>query len=256
VSVLINRGDGSFAGPFDYATWKGPLSIAIGDLNDDGKPDLVTAGDSTVSILLNGGQGSSFARRDYRVGGTPESVAIGDLSGDQEPDLAIAPFFNDRLAVLVNIGKGGFGRPTTYRTESTARDLAIGDLNGDRKEDLVSANTDEEPATLSVLLNATGLCGVPHVRGRPLPAARLACRRGATWLLGHSEARPRHLRNAPAGNRATEGRQGQPRRQPRAQTLARPSPTAVRCSPRARGYRPSLSGKPDLKVNSRIHLLR
>ena len=86
--------------------------------------------------------------------------------------------------MLVNIGKGGFGRPTTYRTESTARDLAIGDLNGDRKEDLVSANTDEEPATLSVLLNATGLCGVPHVRGRPLPAARLAIARAGCRVGG------------------------------------------------------------------------
>ena len=54
VSVLLNRGDGSFRVKRDHRTGFEPLSVAIGDLNDDGKPDLATANEAseTVSVLL------------------------------------------------------------------------------------------------------------------------------------------------------------------------------------------------------------
>ena len=80
----------SFAAAKSYATGRNPHSIAIGDLNGDRKPDLVTANsdDGTVSVLLNSGDSSFLAKRDYETGGSPESVAIGDLNGDGKPDLA------------------------------------------------------------------------------------------------------------------------------------------------------------------------
>ena len=70
VSVLLNRGDGSFQAKHDYAVRRRPSSVAIGDLNGDGKPDLVIAnsGSSTVSVLLNSGDGSFQAGLDYRTG--------------------------------------------------------------------------------------------------------------------------------------------------------------------------------------------
>ena len=52
--MLLNRGDGSFQAKLDYRTGRGPDSVAIGDLNGDGKPDLATANAAnTVSVLLN-----------------------------------------------------------------------------------------------------------------------------------------------------------------------------------------------------------
>ena len=53
--MLLNRGDGSFQAKVDYATGPGPNSVAIGDLNGDGKPDLATANlaGHSVSVLLN-----------------------------------------------------------------------------------------------------------------------------------------------------------------------------------------------------------
>ena len=75
-----------------------PASVALGDLNGDGKPDLAVANysSSTVSVLLgNGDWDFGFgAKTDFGTGSYPYSVAIGDLNGDGKPDLAVA---NDRL---------------------------------------------------------------------------------------------------------------------------------------------------------------
>jgi hypothetical protein len=79
----------SFGSPRDYAPGTG--SVAIGDLNGDGKPYLVTgkAGGDGVSVLRNRGDGSFEAKRDYAAGGT-WSIAIGDLNGDGKPELVTA----------------------------------------------------------------------------------------------------------------------------------------------------------------------
>ena len=71
VSVLVNRGDGSFQAKLDYATGRGPYSVAIGDLNGDGKPELATAnwGVDTVSVLVNRGDGCFQAKQIGRASG-------------------------------------------------------------------------------------------------------------------------------------------------------------------------------------------
>ena len=87
----------------DYATGYGPYSVAIGDLNGDGKPELATANadQSTVSVLANRGDGSFEAKLDYATGDLPVSVAIGDLNGDAKPELTTANVA-DSVSVLAN----------------------------------------------------------------------------------------------------------------------------------------------------------
>ena len=82
VSVVVDNGDGTFGSKHDFGTGYGPGSVALSDLNGDGKLDLATANageeqEGGASVLLNRGNGSFEAKQDYATGGGPESVALG-----------------------------------------------------------------------------------------------------------------------------------------------------------------------------------
>ena len=76
--------------------------MAIGDLNGDGKADLVVGdySSTSVSVLLNTGNGTFTAAVNYGVGTNPTSVAISDLNGDGKPDLVVASA--NTVSVLLN----------------------------------------------------------------------------------------------------------------------------------------------------------
>jgi FG-GAP-like repeat len=152
VSVLTNKGDGSFRTRHDYPTGLEPSSVAIADLNGDRKPDLVVANDfaPTLSVLVNKGDGSFQTKLDYRIGRAPDSIAISDLNGDGKPDLATANFAANTVSVFAN---GTFRAKARhdYRTGRYPHSIVVRDLNGDRKPDLVVANAGSN--TISVLIN-------------------------------------------------------------------------------------------------------
>jgi FG-GAP-like repeat len=149
----------SFAEPKEYATGPGPDALVSGDLNGDGKLDLVTANSKAISVLLNRGDGTFQQRRDYRAGGM--RLVIGDLNGDRRLDLATtSALLSGHVSVLLNRGDGSFRAKRDYRTGRGPKSLAIGDLNGDRKLDLATANmyqpANSKAYTVSVLLNRGG----------------------------------------------------------------------------------------------------
>jgi hypothetical protein len=89
VSVLLGNGDGTFQAHHDYPTGQSPTSVAIADLNGDGKPDLavvVSIYNEDTSVFFGKGDGTFPTREDYTTGGS--SVIVGDFNGDRKPDLA------------------------------------------------------------------------------------------------------------------------------------------------------------------------
>jgi hypothetical protein len=141
-----------FAPKADVATGAGPEAVAAGDLNGDGKQDLVVAdGEAgTVSVLLGKGDGTFEAKVDYPTGTAPSAVALVDLNGDKKPDLVLANGGSNTVSVLLGKGDGSFEPGVEYATGAQPTAVAAGDLNGDGKQDLVVA--DGEAGTVSVLL--------------------------------------------------------------------------------------------------------
>src|SRR4051812_22990680 len=74
----------SFAAATSFGVGSTPLSVAVADLNNDGKPDMVTAnnGSNNVSVRLGNGLGGFAAAQSFNAGTGPSSVAVGDFNKD------------------------------------------------------------------------------------------------------------------------------------------------------------------------------
>src|SRR5438552_2544520 len=103
----------SFVGRRDFASgglW--PSSVAVGDFNGDGIPDLaVVPGGfplNIVSVLLGNGDGTFQAARNFATGAHSVSVAVGDFNRDGVPDLAVVNFTSSSVSVLLGNGDGTF----------------------------------------------------------------------------------------------------------------------------------------------------
>ncbi|MFI5098094.1 MAG: FG-GAP-like repeat-containing protein, partial [Candidatus Acidiferrales bacterium] len=142
VAVFLGNGDGTFQPGNDYPTSPGPIAVATGDFNDDGKPDLavVSYGSATVSILLGNGDGTFQGQVDYAVGVEPTSLAVGDFNADGKLDIAVANQYDGTVSVLLGNGNGTFHNAVTYPAGGRPSGIAAADLNGDGKLDLVVAN--------------------------------------------------------------------------------------------------------------------
>jgi hypothetical protein len=150
VSVLLNTGS-SFAAATSYNVGSGPWWIAIADVNEDRKPDIIVPnkGSNTVSVLLN--MGSSFATAiSYSVGSAPNGVAIADVNADGKTDIVTANGVSNTVSVLLNTGSS-FLSATNYTAGSNPYEVAIADVNADGKPDIVASNYGGN--TVSVLLN-------------------------------------------------------------------------------------------------------
>ena len=153
VSVFRNQsssGSISFIAAVDFTTGSTPVSVAIGDIDGDGKPDVVVVNQSsnTVSVLRNTTSSPSItfdAKVDSTTGNTPVGVAIGDIDGDGKPDLAVVSNGGalGTISVLRNLSSSGIislTRRVDFTTGKYPQGVAIGDVDGDGKPDLVVAN--------------------------------------------------------------------------------------------------------------------
>ena len=151
VPGLINAA--SFATHIDFSTGLSPVGQAIGDLDGDGKLDVVIANSTSnnISIFRNTSttgiiDSSSFATRlDVATGLVPIDVAVGDIDGDGIKDIVVANNTDNSISVFRNNSSGigilSFASRVNFLSGGTsATGLALADLNGDGKLDISVTN--------------------------------------------------------------------------------------------------------------------
>lgn len=134
-----------------------PVSVALGDLNGDGHPEIVSANvfASTVSILFGGAVDPYTTQSDIGVGSGPESVVLARLDPDPHLDVVTANYGARSISVLRGQGDGTLSPGVSYPTALHTRFVRTADLNGDARPDLVTLEqtTDNTPGNFGVFLN-------------------------------------------------------------------------------------------------------
>jgi hypothetical protein len=165
---------------------RGANNVAAGDVDNDGRPDLIVLGGQSrrVAIFLGLGDGrfAPGSPAAFDVPESPSEVALGDINGDKNLDMALASHDSYRVVLLLGNGRGDFQfAPTSPIVMKDGRQphthgLGIADFNGDGDADLVTVNSDNDNDIAVMLGNGQGgfapAAGSPFAVGRsPYPLA-------------------------------------------------------------------------------------
>lgn len=170
ISVLLGNGNGSFSNSVNYKadTNNSVQTLAVGDLNGDGIPDIAVATlgcnpclqgtpGGNVSVLTGKGGGTFNSPVTYSLPYGLQGIAIADFNGDGAADVVVTNFITSGVAVMLNAGNGTLQAPYFFGAGNGTLSVAVGDLNGDGKPDIVALNGGSNNA--SILLNNCACTG-------------------------------------------------------------------------------------------------
>jgi predicted nucleotidyltransferase len=148
-SVLLGYGNGSFnvIKSFYYDEYSSPMFVAVGDFNNDSRPDIVlpSFGYNTITIYLGYGNGSFEYLTTYPTGdgSRPNFAAVADFNNDSYLDIVVANTYVDNIGIFLGYGNGTFAAQTTYSTgdASAPQNVGLGDFNNDKCLDIAVANS-------------------------------------------------------------------------------------------------------------------
>jgi hypothetical protein len=198
VSVLKNRGDGTYLPPAYYAlaTNRSVAEVALADFDGDGDLDAFATirgavdDESKLAVWRNNGAGTLGSRVEFTTGQAPVGIVVADFTGDGKPDVMTANYYwsAQTVSFLRHNGQSGAGAGFLPRVDiplgMRAEKLAAADVNGDGHPDLaVGGFLDATNVTyVSILINdGTGVFAAPVTYeatpgGYPLARVRVALR--------------------------------------------------------------------------------
>ena len=131
LAILFGNGSGHFSAPLFVPGIGSITAIALGDVTNDGRLDIVVPG----AVLIGNGDGTFQLKTVSGTGGAL-GLALGDFNGDGKLDIAAA--LGESFLILLGDGQGNFTPSTSFPVSVTygAVSVAIADLNGDGALDL------------------------------------------------------------------------------------------------------------------------
>jgi hypothetical protein len=154
VSVFLNNGSGVFGAPIESTFHFDPYNAQMGDLNGDGKSDLIytRGGPSAVAVRFGDGMGNFPAESIYPIT-DPFRLVLGDFTGDGKLDVGVYVFtfssMTSKLVTFLNNGSGGLALGTEIVLGNAGVGLAR-DFNGDGKADMAGISAGN---SVMVLMN-------------------------------------------------------------------------------------------------------
>ncbi len=159
VSIALGDGRGNFvrATQSPFPVGPSPYPSAVGDVNNDGWPDIVATATATgpkrreqlpfsraLTLLLSNGKGGFASRQLPLRTGAPWFAAIADFNGDGRADIVATHHEQNALTVMIGDGRGGFAEAneSPFDSRHSLFHIVIGDVNHDGKMDVNAAGGD------------------------------------------------------------------------------------------------------------------
>ncbi len=148
--------------PVVPADYNNVLSIAVADVDGDGKPDIIasTSNSNLIYVFRNISSTGILTTNSFatpvmiHAGNGARIIAVQDLNGDGKPDVVIPNTSSNTISILQNqstVGNIAFGTPVNFATGNDPEDAKIADLDGDGYPDIAVANHSD--GTVSVFRN-------------------------------------------------------------------------------------------------------
>lgn len=134
--LCLNDGSGGFTACSSFNATDSSFGIALGDVNNDGRPDALIANSGQEERrCLNDGAGGFASCVSFSGTDSSEGIALGDLNADGHLDVVTANNLQQERRCL-NDGAGGFTDCTTFNATDISRSIALGKLDNDGLTDV------------------------------------------------------------------------------------------------------------------------
>ncbi|CAF0957422.1 unnamed protein product [Adineta steineri] len=148
IGIFLGFGNGSFSNQVMFSTGidTEPYSLAVGDLNNDNRTDIVSVNinASNLGIFIGDGMGNFTLMETYLTGVAtqPRAAAIGDINNDGNMDIVVCTYITSAVYVFLGYGNGSFQTQVLYSVgdQSWPTSIILADFNNDSHLDVAVSN--------------------------------------------------------------------------------------------------------------------